>query len=70
MTIHHLSDEMVHDCIKCTESNTLVKLPTEFMIKDIGSTKKIKVGEITEDFIEETREELQQHKKELSNSSR
>ena len=51
-------------CPVCNSESTLVKLLTNFLTSK-KSNKKQKVGELTEEFIEDSRRELTQQKKEL-----
>ena len=64
-TISHLSDEIVTKCPKCHAPRGLVKLMTNFTTSN-KSNKKQKVGNLTEEFIEDSRQELQQQKNELN----
>ncbi|MAL45798.1 FmdB family zinc ribbon protein [Hyphomonas sp.] len=61
----HLSDEVETDCPKCGMKDTLKKVLTKFRT-DQKSNKKQKVGNLTEEFIEDSRQELQQQKNELN----
>ena len=64
LTIIHLSDEEQSDCPKCLAKHSLVKMLTTFSTKKKG-TKKNKVGQTTEQFIEDSRNELKQQKNKL-----
>ena len=64
-TIHHLSDEIETVCPKCNSNNALVKLLTNFSTSK-KSNKKEKVGQLTEEFIDNSRKELEQQKGELN----
>jgi len=62
--IFHLSNELEKECPKCAASNGLVKMLSSFTTSP-KHHNKLKVGETTEEFIQEARGELQQQKKEL-----
>jgi len=62
--ISHASNEVETDCSECDKKNTLVKMLTQFRTNKSGTQKK-KVGHITERFIEDSRQELQQQRKKL-----
>ena len=53
------------DCPKCDSGSTLVKLLTTFTTR-IKGTKLNKVGQVTEQFIEDSRQELKQQKEQLN----
>ena len=61
----HLSDELETDCPKCGAKDTLKKILTRFRT-DQKSSKKQKVGNLTEEFIEDSRQELQQQRNKLN----
>lgn len=61
----HLSDELETDCPKCGTKETLKKVLTRFRT-DQKSNKKQKVGNLTEEFIEDSRQELQQQRNKLN----
>jgi len=63
-TIFHLSDELEKECPRCAAPRGLVKILSSFTTS-IRHKNKLKVGDTTEEFIQESREELQQQKKEL-----
>ena len=62
----HASDDTMEVCEKCNVSGTLTKLLTEpsYNFKKEGTQK---VGQLTEDFIEESRQELNRQRKDLDN---
>jgi len=65
-TISHLSDELSIECPKCGDPHGLVKLVTTFRTKgNARSFAKTKTGQVTEEFIQEARQDLSQHKQEL-----
>tara|TARA_A100001515_G_scaffold67705_1_gene53855 strand:+ start:2207 stop:2455 length:249 start_codon:yes stop_codon:yes gene_type:complete len=61
----HLSDEVETDCAKCNSTDTLVKLLTNFSTSK-KSNKSQKAGQLTEEFIEDSRQELERQKEELN----
>ncbi len=64
ITIQHLSDEVVNDCPKCETQGSLTKQLTTFRTNK-KQLRKQKVGDTTEKFIQTSRDELRQQKKEL-----
>ena len=64
ITIQHLSDEVVNDCPKCEAQGSLTKQLTTFRTNK-KQLRKQKVGDTTEKFIQTSRDELRQQKKEL-----
>lgn len=64
-TISHMSDEKYTDCPKCTKKETLKKVLSSFTTKR-KIEQRTAVGETTEQFIKDSRDELIQHKKELN----
>ena len=64
-TIYHPSSETQSVCPKCDSESTLVKLLTTFTTR-IKGTKPNKAGQITEQFIEDSRQELEQQKDKLN----
>jgi len=65
-TISHLSDETATSCPKCKSPSGLVKVLTNFL-SNKKKTTKTKVGQITEDFIQDARQDLEQQKQKMSN---
>ena len=63
--IDHLSAEVETDCPKCSEAESLVKLLNTFTTKTSSLSHGSKVGETTERFIEDAREELKKQKDDL-----
>tara|TARA_R100001224_G_scaffold36586_2_gene20767 strand:- start:16 stop:264 length:249 start_codon:yes stop_codon:yes gene_type:complete len=61
----HPSDEVETDCPKCGAKDTLEKILTTFRTTH-KSNKKQKVGKVTEEFINDSRQELQQQKNKLN----
>jgi len=59
-TIFHLSEEVRHDCPKCNKVNSLIKLLTRFTTPKAKAAPK--VGTVTEEFIQDAREDLERHK--------
>ena len=64
LVIEHLSYESATDCTKCIEKNTLVKLLTNFSTNIKKEAKKC-TGELTEEFIQDAREDLRRQKQEI-----
>ncbi len=60
--IRHMMDEICEDCEKCSSKKTLKKIPSIPLIMKKITQKKSKTGEITNDFIEESRKELEEEK--------
>lgn len=65
LTILHPSDETQTDCLKCQAKDSLVKMLTTFSTNKKGTTKD-RVGQVTEQFIEDSRNELKQQKNKLN----
>ena len=63
--IYHPSSETQSVCPVCDSGSTLVKMLTTFTTKKSG-TKSNKTGQLTEQFIEDSREELEQQKDKLN----
>ncbi len=61
----HLSDEVETDCPKCGAKNALKKILSTFRTTQ-KSNKKQKVGKFTEEFIEDSRQELEQQRNKLN----
>ncbi len=64
-TIYHPSSETQSTCPKCDSGSTLVKLLTAFTTRKKG-TNSNKAGQVTEQFIEDSRLELEQQKNKLN----
>ena len=62
--IFHLSDETATECPKCNTHDALVKELTSFTTMPAHINKQ-KVGEVTEEFIDDARQELKQQKQEM-----
>jgi len=64
--IFHLADEEPDKCMQCNSSENLVKL-----LSPIRTARKSKLsrktGALTEEFIQDSRQELEQQKEELAN---
>ncbi len=65
--IAHSIKEKLTDCEGCGSENTLKRIPTMPLVlnKTEGSQKQ-EVGTLVKEYIEETREDLKQEKRELS----
>jgi putative FmdB family regulatory protein len=64
-TISHASTEVETCCPLCNKPESLEKLLTRFRTGKTG-TKKHKVGQVTEQFIKDSRQELEQQKDKLN----
>jgi len=64
-THQHLSNERATTCPECDRCGALVKLVTTFTTKPTGPTQE-KVGQVTEEFIQDARQDLKQQVKELN----
>ena len=62
--ISHLSDEEPSECPECNSEGCLVKVLTSFTTANKSAVKP-KVGQITEEFIQEARGDLQKQKETL-----
>jgi len=60
----HSITESVQDCIKCEKQGTLQKLLSNIFFKKSNISIPKKVGQVTEEFIDSAKEELQKHKEE------
>ncbi len=65
-TVMHASAEQATECPKCNISGSLTKLLSAFSTAPPPRKVHTKVGEVTEDFIATSREELQQQKNDLT----
>ena len=59
----HSPDDVLEECIECCARDTLTKLLTKPSYGKKLTTHKI--GQVTEDFIKEAREELEKQQEEL-----
>lgn len=64
-TINHESSEVEVECPKCSDPHGLVKLMTRFTRPRPAKIGK-KAGNLTEDFIKDSREQLEQQRKDLN----
>ena len=66
MTVHSIKETLV-DCEKCGLKDALRKMLTKptYPSKNKYSHKPAKVGQVTEEFIKEAREDLQRQKVEI-----
>ena len=60
----HLADEAAPVCPVCAASGTLIKQLNTFVTQR-SLKRKNKVGEITETFIKDAKEEFKRHKRDL-----
>ena len=63
-TINHHSDDLPGPCPVCKKEGELTKLLTTFSTKHKTSSG-LRTGQITEEFIKDSREELKQQRKKL-----
>jgi putative FmdB family regulatory protein len=61
-TISHLSEEVHYDCPRCSKPNSLIKLLTRFTTSNTKPQSRKKTGIVTEEFIQDAREDLEQQK--------
>ena len=64
LTVNHLSTETQTDCPACEGSSTLTKMLTTFTTAHKGALKT-NIGNVTEEFIQDSRSELERTKDEL-----
>ena len=66
-TVHSIKERLT-DCEECDTKNVLKRIPTMPLVfsKDTNGQNQ-EVGILVKEYIEETKEELQQEKKELRN---
>jgi len=64
--IIHSSDEILEECERCEARDKLEKLLTVPLYSSSKKTTSQKVGQITEDFIKESRDELHQQKENMN----
>ena len=64
-TIQHLSSETVEECPECHYEGALCKKISNFRTSPDSKWVKKKIGETTEQFIKNAREELKQQKDDL-----
>lgn len=62
--VHPISEKL-YDCIKCKTSDSLVRIPSNFVTKQKKTNNKKKIGSVVEKSISEFREALKEQKKEL-----
>tara|TARA_Y100000593_G_C4253688_1_gene308494 strand:- start:777 stop:1031 length:255 start_codon:yes stop_codon:yes gene_type:complete len=67
--IAHASTEEAKECPKCSSTDALKKLVSNFMTNTKSNSRKV-TGEITENFIKDSRNELKQQKEQLSKKSK
>ncbi len=63
--IRHMMDEICENCEECNSKKTLKKIPSIPLIMKKITQKKSKTGEITNDFIEESKREIKEEKASL-----
>ena len=70
LIVQHLSDEVINDCTECLTPDALTKLVTAFRTALPTHSRKGKVGTITEEFIDEARNDLAKQKEDLEEKSK
>jgi putative FmdB family regulatory protein len=65
LDIFHLSDEEAGDCAQCHKPRTLEKLLSSIQTPGKKQSGAEKIGSLTEDFINQSREDLHQQKEAL-----
>ena len=63
LVLFHLSNEVATECTKCRAPDGLIKVLTPFTTTRGTPSATQKVGETTEEFIKQSREELGRQKK-------
>ena len=63
--VAHLSNETADECPKCLTTGKLKKLLTTFRTGGVYKRRKTKVGNLTDEFIEQARGDLARQKEEL-----
>lgn len=64
---NHLMSETIEECTWCGSKN-IGRKPTNFSYDGNKQTKKKKTGDLTKEFIENSKEDLKNQKKELDSS--
>ncbi len=59
--------EKLQDCDLCEAEGSLERLPSQFFVKQSHINDNKKTGDIVNEFIKDTTEELKQEKRELKN---
>ena len=67
-TIQHLSSELLKDCDLCETADTLTKLLSTFSTAKKTTSRK-KTGQITEEFIQDARQDLKKQKTDLKENT-
>ena len=68
-TIQHLVAETITDCEECGATNTMKKLLSRFTTSPKTTASPKKVGQVTEEFISDAREDLKKQKRELKENT-
>ena len=68
ITVFHLSDESENNCPKCLAVESLTKLLTKFTNLSKKTQTKTKIGDVTEEFIHSSREELKKQKRDMKDT--
>jgi len=58
----HLSEETVGECPECQQTDCLTKVITTFTTNHNSGPAKQKVGQITEEFIQDAKQDLHQQR--------
>lgn len=69
VVIAHASTEEAKECPKCSSTGALKKLVSSFMTKTKPQSRSV-TGEVTENFIKDSRAELKQQRKDLLQKSK
>ena len=64
---NHLMSETIEECPWC-DSRNIGRKPSEFYYGGNKQAKKKKTGDLTKEFIESSKEDLKNQRKELDNS--
>ena len=64
---NHLMCETIEDCFWC-DSKNVARKPTNFTSNTNKQEERKKVGDLTKEFIENSKEDLKNEKKELDSS--
>ena len=64
---NHLMSEVIEDCPWC-DSKNIARKPSNFSYGSKKQKKQSKVGDLTNEFIENSKQDLENQKKELDSS--
>ena len=60
--VSHLSEETITECPACLKTDCLTKVITAFTTNHNSGASKQRVGQITEEFIQDAKEDLHQQR--------